>query len=179
MGDDARVPALKHVLEAFETSTEKAERSRLGMLELLSTSAQPFERNYDIHHFTASAIVTSDRGILLHKHKRSGDWLQPGGHIDDREWPADAAMRETAEETGIMARHPAAGPLLMNVDVHHTVNGHVHYDLAYLMESDPDEPVAPEGESPDVGWFSVEDALKRTDDVCRNLIVTAMGLRLR
>jgi hypothetical protein len=55
----------------------------------------------------------------------------------------------------------------------------VHYDLAYLMESDPEDPAPPEGESHDVGWFSVDEALDITDDVCRNLIVTASGLRLR
>lgn len=179
MADDARVPMLKEVLEHFETTTEKAEQARLGMLELLYISDEPFEREHDMHHFTASAVVLSGRGVLLHKHKRSGDWLQPGGHIDGNELPVDAAIREALEETGIEARNPAGGPQLLNVDVHYTVNGHIHYDLAYLLESSGEDPQPPEGESPDVGWFSVEDALDITDDVCRNLIVTATGRSIR
>jgi 8-oxo-dGTP pyrophosphatase MutT (NUDIX family) len=179
MADDARVPALKDLLELFEASSEKAGRARTGMLELLYVSKHPFERDHDTHHFTASALVLSRRGVLLHKHKRSGEWLQPGGHIDGDEQPVDAAIRETLEETGVRVHNPAGGPQLLNVDVHHTVNGHVHYDLAYLFASDGEDPNPPEGESPDVGWFSVEEALSLTDDVCRNLIVTASGRSIR
>lgn len=179
MTDDARVPAMKRVLEAFEAPSERAERARLGMLELLYISEEPFSREHDIHHFTASAVVFSSRGVLLHKHKHSGDWLQPGGHVDNEEWPADAALRECSEETGVAARHPEAGPLLLSVDVHLTVKGHVHYDLAYLLNSDGEDPQPPEGESPDVGWFEAKKATEMTDDVCRHLIVAAEAHRLR
>jgi 8-oxo-dGTP pyrophosphatase MutT (NUDIX family) len=166
-------------LAAFKATNEAAEAARVAMLQLLQTSAAPFARENDIHHFTASAIVLSDQGVLLHKHKRSGDWLQPGGHIDEGEWPADAARRETLEETGITAHVSTGEPVLMNVDVHNTVNGHVHYDLAYLFSAEGVEPNPPEGESPDVGWFEVEKALEITDEVCRNLIVTANAFSLR
>jgi 8-oxo-dGTP pyrophosphatase MutT (NUDIX family) len=179
MTNDVRVLDLRRSLESFDAPTVKAEDARQAMLSLLDSSAAPFDREADIHHFTASAIVFSDRGVLLHKHKRSGDWLQPGGHIDSGESPVDAAARETLEETGILPVHPASGSPLVNVDVHHTVNGHVHYDLAYLFIADGTDPAPPEGESQEVDWFSEEKALEMTDDVCRNLILTAKGHSVR
>ncbi|MGH8906462.1 MAG: NUDIX hydrolase [Egibacteraceae bacterium] len=57
-----------------------------------------------IRHFTASAVAfdDSDRVLLVH-HNELGQWLYPGGHIDANEDPAEAALREVREETGIKA----------------------------------------------------------------------------
>ena len=57
----------------------------------------PCSEHSDSTHVTSSAIVVGPRGILLHRHKRLGIWLQPGGHIDTGEDPADTAVRETME----------------------------------------------------------------------------------
>lgn len=38
----------------------------------------------------------------LPKHSDKGDWVAPGGSIDPNETPADAAMREMWEETGLL-----------------------------------------------------------------------------
>lgn len=173
MVGDSRISVLLQSLTEWNPPNERAARSRAGMLELLQTSDGPFDRDYDVHHFTASGMVVSDRGFLLHKHKLSGDWLQPGGHIDSGEWPWEAAVRETLEETGVVANHPEGGPLLLGVDIHVTVKNHVHYDLEYLLTSSGEDPNPPAGESPEVGWFSSEEALRMTDDVCRNLIIAA------
>jgi ADP-ribose pyrophosphatase YjhB (NUDIX family) len=40
--------------------------------------------------------------VVLHRHRVLGIWVQPGGHIDSGETPWDAAVRETAEETGLV-----------------------------------------------------------------------------
>lgn len=109
-------------------------------------------------HLTASAIVRGPRGVLLHRHKRLRRWLQPGGHIDGAEEPHEAAVRETAEETGVRAWHPADGPRLMHVDVHEVAYGHIHLDLRYLLRADDDEPAPQAGESQEVDWFSLGDA---------------------
>lgn len=50
----------------------------------------------------AYAVVADERGLLL-AHWRSGSrsgWTMPGGGIDLGEDPADAVVREVAEETG-------------------------------------------------------------------------------
>ena len=70
-------------------------------LTLFDTLDQPFDEDASPIHVTGSAIVTGERGVVLHLHKRLGIWLQPGGHIDSGETPWQAALHETREETGL------------------------------------------------------------------------------
>ena len=63
---------------------------------------------------TASGIVVGRRGTVLHRHKKLGIWMQPGGHIDAGESPEEAALREATEELGLAVEHPPAGPLLLH-----------------------------------------------------------------
>lgn len=51
---------------------------------------------------SASIVVIDGRGyVLLVKHSDTGDWVTPGGAIEPNEIPADAAVREAWEETGL------------------------------------------------------------------------------
>jgi ADP-ribose pyrophosphatase YjhB (NUDIX family) len=51
---------------------------------------------------SATAVVTDDTGRILMVHKTDNDlWALPGGGMDLGESIADAAVRETKEETGI------------------------------------------------------------------------------
>ncbi|MGM0616706.1 MAG: NUDIX hydrolase [Actinomycetota bacterium] len=120
----------------------------------------PLDEHADPTHVTGSAIVLAeDHRILLHRHKRLGRWLQPGGHLDVGETPWDAAVRETLEETGLATRHPAGGPRLLHVDVHEGPRGHVHLDLRYLLHGDAEVALTPAaGESPEVAWWTTSTA---------------------
>jgi ADP-ribose pyrophosphatase YjhB (NUDIX family) len=52
---------------------------------------------------TASVVVRDDRQrVLLVRHVEGNDWTTPGGMIEPYELPADAAVRETWEETGLV-----------------------------------------------------------------------------
>ena len=53
-------------------------------------------------HFTATAFVVRGDATLLHWHRRLAQWLPPGGHIEPDEEPAEAALREVREETGLV-----------------------------------------------------------------------------
>lgn len=132
----------------------------------LSWPSDPFDEVLNPHHVTASAFVVSERGVILHRHKRLGIWVQPGGHIDHGESPEDAAQRETFEETGLAVRH-VIPPLLFHVDVHPGPRGHTHYDLRYVLLSEPNEPSPAQGESPQVYWFSFEGAQERCEPALR------------
>jgi 8-oxo-dGTP pyrophosphatase MutT (NUDIX family) len=51
---------------------------------------------------TVSVAVLDDAGrLLLVRHVEGDDWTTPGGMVEPFETPADAAVRETWEETGL------------------------------------------------------------------------------
>lgn len=135
----------------------------------------PFSEESGPIHFTGSALVIGPRGVLLHKHRRLGIWLQPGGHIDADETPWDAALRETAEETGLESEFAEVdsqgSPVLAHVDVHEGGRGHTHLDLRYVLDAGTADPNPPQGESQEVRWFSWGEALDIADDGLRGILV--------
>ena len=155
-----------------DRETASIERFRSELTRL----TDPCSEHSDTTHVTSSAIVVGPRGILLHRHKRLGIWLQPGGHIDPGEDPADAAMRETLEETGIAAEHFVGAPLLVHVDAHDGPRGHFHLDLRYLLTAGDVDPVPPKGESPDVRWWPWDEARTIGDPGLQGII---RGLMIR
>lgn len=140
---------------------ETAAKERI--LAELARLVSPCDRDADPVHVTASAIVVGRRGTVLHRHRRLGRWLQPGGHLDAGEAPPEAAVRETAEETGLAVAHPPGGPLLLHVDVHDAPIDHVHLDLRYLVLAPDEEPSPAPDESPDARWFSWQEAEEVAD----------------
>ena len=53
---------------------------------------------------TAAGVVLDDNGqVLLGRRADTGIWALPGGIIEPGEEPADAAVREIFEETGVVA----------------------------------------------------------------------------
>jgi 8-oxo-dGTP pyrophosphatase MutT (NUDIX family)/ribosomal protein S18 acetylase RimI-like enzyme len=124
---------------------------------------QAFDEHADPAHITGSAIVVGARGVILHRHKRLGIWLQMGGHVETGETVEQAALREACEETGLAVRHPASGPQLVHVDVHPGPKGHTHYDVRYLTVAPALDPCPGIDESPDVRWFGWDEAIDLAD----------------
>lgn len=92
-------------------------------------------------HFCVSVYVYNPeiKKFLLIKHRKTGKWLQPGGHIEANEDPEEAALRETFEETGIRVRligkrfpreQDFVTPLALQKNV--VEKDHIHIDLVYL-----------------------------------------------
>ena len=58
---------------------------------------------------SATGLVYDDQGrVLLARHANDNVWMAPGGALDPDESPADAAVREVWEETGLVVE-PVAG----------------------------------------------------------------------
>ena len=146
------------------------------MLSELDRLERPFDESADLTHVTASAVVVGPRGVVLHRHRRLHRWLQPGGHIEAGETPEAAVLRECVEETGLPVAHPRSGPDLIHVDVHRAPRDHVHLDLRYLVESPDLDPAPGPGESPDVAWFTWDEAMAVADDALVGALRTAHRL---
>lgn len=117
-----------------------------------------FDRHNFNGHITASALIVHahTRQLLMIHHLRLDRWLQPGGHVDPRETPLVAAVREAVEETGISAArlqriitHTADLPI--DIDSHpipaHAGRGepaHTHHDFRYLFTYAGDDQLAPQ-----------------------------------
>lgn len=145
-----------------------------------------------IRHFTSSAIVFNDNGdVLLIHHNKLGLWLYPGGHIDPNEDPAEAALREVYEETGIHAdilgpqpfQHPAVRSVptpfaVIEMDVEdRTVGPHRHIDFVYVCQARNDVLTAQIEEVSGAQWVPVNDvATLRTPAELPALITAATRL---
>jgi 8-oxo-dGTP pyrophosphatase MutT (NUDIX family) len=138
-----------------------------------------FDRSLLSGHVTGSAwIVSPDRQqtLLIH-HRKLDRWLQPGGHADGDPDVAAVALREAQEETGlttlIIVVTPGGGDNakaeisqtvpIFDVDIHpiparNEVPEHLHYDIRFLVEADPTEPLGFSEEIRDIRWFSRSDA---------------------
>ena len=168
---DPRLGSLRAALAGLVAVDAREEASLRRFFHELDRLPSPFDRDADPVHVTASALVVGPRGVILHRHKRLGLWLQPGGHLDPGEWPHDAARREAQEETGL----PVVGSLdpstpVAHVDVHGGGLGHVHLDVRYVLPADGD-PVPPADESQDVRWFRWDEALAIADPGLRGLLI--------
>lgn len=174
-GDDV-VAALTEMLDRRIPVDDRERQSIEQFRDELSQLDRPCDEHADRTHVTASAIIVSRRGVILHRHKILGLWVQPGGHINADEAPADAAIRETLEETGLKARHFCgdAHPLVIHVDVHPGPRGHTHLDIRYLLVAPDDDPTPPKGESPDVAWFSWAKAATASSEVGLSGILGAL-----
>jgi 8-oxo-dGTP pyrophosphatase MutT (NUDIX family) len=139
---------------------EREKTSIAAALDRLDWPGDPYDQDQNEHHVTASAFVVSTRGVILHRHVRLGLWLQPGGHVDAGEEPEEAALRETLEETGLIASHREP-PQLFHVDRHPGPRGHTHYDLRYVLLAPPLEPCPGPHESPEAYWFDFDSAARR------------------
>jgi len=153
-------------------------KSMESFTDLVAGLERPFDEDAGPVHVTASAIVVSDAGdkVALHLHKRLGMWLQPGGHIDAGESPAQAALREAAEEIGVPVRHARDGGLFLHVDVHPGPKGHTHLDLRYLVRAPEVTPQPAHGESQQVAWFGWDEAAAVADPGLSGALVAAKAL---
>lgn len=155
--------AIRAAVARLRPGDEREARSKARFLAELDRLPCPLDEHADPTHVTTSAVVVGPRGVVLHRHKRLGVWMQPGGHVDPGEAPGDAVLREVVEETGIDVAHPPGHPPPFHVDVHPGGRGHTHLDLRYLLLAGEEDPAPPPGESQEVRWFSWAEALAVAD----------------
>ena len=131
---------------------------------------EPFGRAAENGHVTGSAIVLnrSRDKILLTHHAKLDRLLQLGGHCEGIRDPLYTAYREAYEESGLTSITVTSLEVL-DLDIHLIPKSrkqvaHLHYDVRYLFEADPQEPLTVSAESKSLGWFDLTEFLNITED---------------
>lgn len=128
---------------------------------------------YDL---TASALIFRELDgrtcLLVHRHRKRGILMQPGGHVERTEDPWAAVAHELREESGYdleqllllqpahrieRAEGVAVLPTPLVVDVHPITDDHAHTDIVYAFVATTGPAGAPgEDESQELHWLPVD-----------------------
>lgn len=94
-----------------------------------------------------------------------------GGHLEQGERPAGAALREGFEESGLADLRLLVDRII-DLDVHDIPASskepaHRHFDLRYLIGTDSPWKIAMDArESHALGWFALDEAASLMDEPC-------------
>ncbi len=106
-------------------------------------------------------IFRADGAFLLHKRRDTGLWATIGGAIEPYEQPADAAVREAWEETGL---HVDVGSIVAVLGGSDEVVVYPHGDqvayinIVFTARVFSGTPQADGEEADELGWFTLDEA---------------------
>ncbi|RYC66386.1 MULTISPECIES: NUDIX hydrolase [Spirosoma] len=173
---------LLNLLRQYRPADPEEQTMTARTIDFVEKNPACFERSLPDGHITGSAWVVEQKAgqgqpaisrvVLIH-HRKLDRWLQPGGHADGDPDVAAVALREAQEETGLnnlkLVGHADGSPAIFDVDIHTIpargdVPEHLHYDIRFLVEADPEEAFRANHETKDIQWFSLEKAESLTKD---------------
>ena len=166
---------LIRAIETYEPFNAQEATDRQLMLKLLDSSEDLSLRDSLYAHLTASAwVVSPDRKkVLMAYHNLYNSWAWLGGHADGNWNLQEVAAKEAAEESGISDLRPLAEGIfsleMLTVAGHEKkgryVSSHLHLNLTYLFEGDPDAPlrIKPD-ENSLVGWIRAEEIREKSSE---------------
>jgi 8-oxo-dGTP pyrophosphatase MutT (NUDIX family) len=111
----------------------------------------------------AAAVMDGDR-LLLTKRTDNDEWCMPGGAVEPGERPAEAAERETLEETGLSVRVTGLVGVYSNPDVvvvYPDGNRVQIVGVVFRAEAVSGE-AGTSAEVSESGWFTAEEAAQLT-----------------
>lgn len=122
-----------------------------------------------------TAVVFRGDEVLLVERADNGVWAPVTGIVDPGEEPADAAVREVAEETGVSAVPLRLAWVHTTTPVVHVNGDHAQYlDHVFVMRWVAGEPHPADDESTDARWCAL-NALPDMPEHLRIRIAAAQG----
>lgn len=146
------------------------EEMRKRIIAFVEQNPRCFDRSLQSGHITGSAMIVNPERthtLLTHHHKLE-KWLQLGGHSDGDPDTLRVALREAEEESGLTEVVPVA-EAIFDVDVHEiparkNEPAHVHYDIRFLCEADPANPLTISSESKELQWVPLRSVSSLTEE---------------
>jgi 8-oxo-dGTP pyrophosphatase MutT (NUDIX family) len=162
-------------LESYAPGDPEQQRLRVELLRRVDDGAVHREARPD--HLTVSAVVldASRAHVLLVLHAKTGLWLQPGGHLEDRDATLSAgALREAVEETGVPDLQ-LVSTVPIHLERHAAPCGAEHHlDVRYLvLARDGATPIV-SAESLDVQWSPVDELPDQPQVDLKALVAAAL-----
>jgi 8-oxo-dGTP diphosphatase len=103
----------------------------------------------------AGAVVRDDTGrILLARRGDNGRWSVPSGTLDPGEQPADTALREVLEETGVVAEIERLGGVATHRAVYPNGDTCEFMNVWFRCRAVGGTPTADHDETTEVAWFT-------------------------
>jgi len=125
---------------------------------------------------TAMGVVLDSGGqVLLGRRSDNGNWTLPGGIIDPAEQPADAAVREVYEETGVAAMPEVLTSIGVSPPLTYRNGDKVQYlEYCFRCRAVGGEAAVNDGELVEVSWHAL-DRLPDISQDTQRLLTTALA----
>lgn len=125
-----------------------------------------------------TAVVVRDEQLLFVKRADNGSWTPVTGIVDPGEEPADAAIREVAEETGVTAIPTRLAWVHVTAPMVHVNGDRAQYlDHLFHMRWIAGEPYPADDENTAAQWFPLA-ALPPMSERMHHRIATALDDRI-
>lgn len=120
-----------------------------------------------------TAVVFRDEKVLLGRRSDNGALTPITGIVDPGEEPADAAVRETAEEAGVVCRVERLAWVHQIPRITYDNGDQADYlDLTFRCVWVSGEPEPVDGEMTAVGWYDLESLPELGADMRRRIVAT-------
>jgi 8-oxo-dGTP pyrophosphatase MutT (NUDIX family) len=117
-----------------------------------------------------TAVVIRDRQVLLVKRSDNGAWAAVTGIVEPGENPADCAIREVLEETGVHAVARRLAWVHVTRPTVHTNGDHAQYlDHTFRMDWVGGNPSPADEESVDALWCDLATLPEMSNDMRRRI----------
>ena len=123
-----------------------------------------------------TAVVIRDQQVLLIERSDNRAWTPVTGVVEPGENPADCAVREVFEESGIHAVARRLAWVHVTRPIVHVNGDHAQYlDHVFRMDWVGGEPFPADDESLQARWFDLADTPDMSDDMCRRIELAGAG----